>query len=81
MGTKNSLQCMMDGRSEQLPTEIEHRVVQQIDTFCLFSRVIELFGPNALHVVSRYICAHNGCDSQGPQTDVDEDVPYWRIRP
>lgn len=78
---ENPFQRMVDRHADKLPDFIEHNVVHQVNTFSVFSRVVELFGPNALNVASRYICGHTDCDNMGPQTNLDEDVPFWRVRP
>ena len=78
---ENPLQSMVDGYERKLPDFIEHNVVHQASTFSVFSRVVELFGPNALNVASRYICGHTDCDNQGPQINLEEDVPFWRVKP
>ncbi len=81
MNKENSLQRMMNGHADKLPGDLEHSVVHQANTFSVFSRVVELFGPNALNIASRYICGHTDCSSQGPQIDLNENVPFWRVRP
>lgn len=81
MENENAFQRMINVRAQGLPEEIERNVVHQASTFSVFSRVVELFGPNALNVASRYICGHTDCNNQGPQTGLDEDVPFWRVKP
>ncbi len=81
MENENSLQRMMNGRAKGLPEEIEHNIVHQAGTFSVFSRVVELFGPNALDIASSYICGHIECDPKGPKCAVDEEVPFWRVKP
>lgn len=82
MKDENSLQRMMNGHAKALPEEIERSIVHQASTFCVFGRVVELFGPNALNIASRYICGHTDCnDRQGPQVGLEEEAPFWRVKP
>lgn len=82
MKEENSLQRMMNRHAQALPEGIERSVIHQASTFCVFGQVVELFGPSALNVVSRYICGHPDChDTQGPQVGLDEEVPFWRVKP
>jgi|GEM_PF-5313938 len=81
MGNENSLQRMMNGHAVGLPDDIERNVVHQIGTFSLFGRVMELFGPHALKVASSYICGHIECDPKGPKINLDDEMPFWRVKP
>ncbi|MEO6037120.1 MAG: hypothetical protein ABIQ93_01825 [Saprospiraceae bacterium] len=71
---------MLRPHEERLPKEIEQHLIHQAGTFSIFSRVVELYGPNALDIASRYICGHPDCNA-GPQGDLEEDVPFWRLKP
>ena len=75
----NAFTRMMGSYEEKLPEEIEKHLVHQAGTFSVFGRVVELYGPNALDIASRFICGHPDCS--GPQGDLEEDLPFWRIRP
>ncbi len=72
---------MLRIHEDKLPEEIEKHVIHQVGTFSVFSRVVELYGPNALDIASRFICGHPDCSSQGPQGDLEDDVPFWRVKP
>lgn len=81
MENDNVFQRMQRSNEDRLPQEIEQFLVHQAGTFSIFSRVVELYGPNALDIASRYICGHTDCHSAGPQGDLDEEVPFWRVKP
>lgn len=81
MKKENSLQRMMDDRANWLPDEIENHIIHQVDTFSVFGRVMELFGSNALDIASSYICGHVASEPKGPRCAVDEEVPFWRVKP
>jgi len=78
---ENVFTRMMRDMEDRLPEEIEHHLVHQAGTFSVFSRVVELFGPNALNIASRYICGHPDCSPGGPQGALEDDVPFWRVKP
>ncbi len=75
----NAFTRIQRGYEDRLPPEIETHLTHQVGTFSVFSRVVELYGPNALDIASRFICGHPECN--GPQGALEEDLPFWRIRP
>lgn len=81
MENENVFQRMQRDQEKRLPHEIEQHLLHQVGTFSIFSRVVELYGPNALDIASRYICGHPDCNAAGPQGDLEEDVPFWRVKP
>jgi hypothetical protein len=65
---------------EFLPADIEHNIVQQINTFSFFGKVVDLFIPNAIQTVVKMIGGDNPQPSDpGPNRYGDE--PSWRTPP
>ena len=76
----NVFSRMQDEIENRLPDDIEKNLLHQAGTFSVFSRVVELYGPNALDIASRFICGHPDCNPGGPQSALEDDVPFWRIK-
>lgn len=71
----NDFESEWEGR---LPADIEDNIVQQINTFSFFGKVVDLFIPNALQTVVKMIGGDQPSDP-GPNRYGDE--PKWRIPP
>jgi hypothetical protein len=80
---KNNFEQWHESFEGALPPEIEARVLHQARTFATFGKVVELYVPNALGAVAMMISgeANTRPDPKGPDTGMEDDVPFWRIPP
>jgi hypothetical protein len=73
---ENSFQTLQAHREAMLPPDLEHRLIQQIGTFSVFGKVVELFVPNALNTCARFIDGDCNGGFGGPEPE--DDLPEWR---
>ncbi len=66
-------------REVQLPEDLEHHIVQQVNNLAVFGKVVELFIPNALHTAARLIGGDGPHDPAGSDGRFSADD--WRRPP
>ena len=76
----NNWQDFSQEWENDVPKELEDRILHQARTMSLFGQVVELFVPDALQAVVHIIGGSKSDVSQGPRTP-DEPLPEWRIPP
>lgn len=73
----NNLKRLQAQREAMLPPDIEPRVTHQVHTFSFFSKVVELFVPNALDTATRMV----GGEAIPPSGPGTTDPDAWRRSP
>ena len=78
----NNLKKIQAEREAMLPPELENRISQHLGTMSGFSKVVELFVPNALQTVVRLIGGEDlPCLRRAKHRDELRYEPEWRNRP
>jgi hypothetical protein len=78
----NNLKKIQAEREAMLPPELEGRISQHLGTMSGFSKVVELFVPNALQTVVRLIGGDDlPCLRRAKYRDELRYEPEWRSRP
>lgn len=79
---ENNLRKWHEDWEDRLPADIEHRVIQQVNTFSMFGKVVELFVPNALQTAAKMIGGDAGpTGDAGTQRNTLDIQDEWRRPP